>query len=49
MVGRFIELYDEGGIVTVFDVEVDGFARIHRSLLLELIEASGYTYEEVGA
>lgn len=46
MTKRFIEISDEQGLVTVVQVEPDGFTRIHRSLLLELVQESGYTYEE---
>jgi hypothetical protein len=43
---RFIEISDEAGLVTVVNVELDGYTRIHRSLLLELLHAGGYYYEE---
>lgn len=43
---RFIEVSDSGGLVTVFQVELDGYTRIHRTLLEELLRAGGYKYEE---
>lgn len=44
---RFIELKENGGVFAVLGIEPDGFARIHRTLLIELLSAAECDYEEV--
>lgn len=47
MTKRFFELLEaDGGVGAVISVGVDGFAQIHVSLLVELLEAANYNYEE---
>lgn len=45
-VKHFIELSDHGGVFSVVAVELDGYTRIHSSLLKELLEKTPYTYKE---
>lgn len=45
-INHFIELSDDGGVFSVVAVELDGYTRIHSSLLKELLKETPYTYEE---
>lgn len=42
---KFIEVYDDSGIVTVVRVEKDGFLTMHASLFNEFVERGGYRTE----